>query len=220
MSKPVLVAAAITCAVAAVLFARFLHAGHDLVASTPSPRAVFEVSLIDIPAGKRLCIGDVTIPHDARQIRFQVKTYGVPGPPLNVELEGGSYRATVPVPGGYPDGGLIAERMPPPPADVLGQVCLRNTTDRGFSLIGTAEERTLSRPEGEVDGRVQPADAYLAFYEARQAGALRVLPDVIERMSAFRPGIVGPWLLWTLLVLTAIGVPLGLLWALLNAVRA
>jgi hypothetical protein len=220
MSKPVLIAAAVTCAIAAVLFARFLHAGHDLVASTPSPRAVFKITPVDVPAGERLCIGDVTIPRDAHQIRFQVKTYGAPGPPLNVELSGGSYRATVPVPEGYPDGGLIAERMTPPPADVLGQVCLRNTSTRGVSLIGTTEERTLSRPQGEVDGRVQPADAYLAFYEGRQAGALRMSPDIIERMSAFRPGIVGPWLLWTLLALTVIGVPLGLLWAIVKAVRA
>jgi hypothetical protein len=220
MSKTVVLTAAAVCLAAALLCGRFLVRDHDLVASTPSPRAVFVPALIDIPAGRRLCITDVTIPSDAHQLRFQVDTYGVPGPALHAELSAPGYRATVAVPAGYADGALIAERLRPPRRDVLGQVCIRNPTARGFSLVGTAEERTLSRPEGAVDGRPVQADAYLAFYEDRHASALRETPSIIDRMSAFRPGIVGPWLLWPMLALTVVGVPLGLLTALLRAVRA
>jgi hypothetical protein len=36
-------------------------------------------------------------------------------------------------------------------------------------------------------------------------------------MAAFRPGVVGPWLLWPLLVLTVLGVPAGVAWALRRA---
>jgi hypothetical protein len=43
---------------------------------------------------------------------------------------------------------------------------------------------------------------------------------IIAHMSAFRPGIVGPWLLWPLLVLVVVGVPGGVLWAIHRAVSA
>jgi hypothetical protein len=39
-------------------------------------------------------------------------------------------------------------------------------------------------------------------------------------MRAFRPGVVGPWLLWPLLVLTVAGVPAGVFLALRRALVA
>jgi hypothetical protein len=220
MSKPVLVTVALIALVAAAFFGRFLLADRDLVAATPSPRPVFKISLIDVPPGEPACITDVTIPSDARQIRFQVGTYDQVGPALKVELRAPGYTANVPVPAGYADSALVVEPMPPPKRDVLGTVCVRHDGDRKIALVGTTEERTLSRPKDTVNGREVAPDAYLAFYENRHASALSQTGSIIDRMSAFRPGIVGPWLLWPLLAITAFGAPLGVLWAVLRAVRS
>jgi hypothetical protein len=220
MSRPVLIPAALVCAVAALLFARFLVHDRDLVAATPSPRPVFKVTPIDVPAGEPICIRDVTIPADARQIRFEVDSLGAPGPALEIEARAAGYRALVRVPAGYADDALVVEAMTPPAHDVLGTVCVRHGGTRAIALVGTTEERTLSRPKDDVGGRPVEADAYLAFYEGRSGSALRETPSIIDRMSAFRPGIVGPWLLWPLVLVTALGVPIGVLFAIVRAVRA
>jgi hypothetical protein len=218
MSRPVLLTVALVGALAAVLFGRFLLADRDLVASTPSPRPVFKITPLVVPEGDRLCIDDVTIPRDARQIRFQVTTGGRPGPALDVALRARGYSAGVHVAGGYADNALVVEPMRAPGADVLGRVCIR--ADGRIALVGTTEERTLSRPQGSVAGHRVDPDAFLAFYEDRHGSAIRRTPAIIDRMAAFRPGIVGSWLLWPLLALTAIGVPLGVVWAVLKAARA
>src|SRR3954453_11988365 len=57
--------------VAALLFAPFLLEDRDLVVSTPSPRPLFDVTFI--PVDGRLCASDVTIPHDARELRYQTR---------------------------------------------------------------------------------------------------------------------------------------------------
>jgi hypothetical protein len=64
------------------------------------------------------------------------------------------------------------------------------------------------------------ADSFLAFAEGRTSSALRETPEVITRMTAFKPGIVGPRLLWPLLALTVIGIPAGILWAAWKAAGA
>jgi hypothetical protein len=220
MSKPVVITVAVISAVAAVLFGRFLLADRDLVASTPSPRPVFKITLIDVPPGEPLCIRNVTIPKDARQIRFQVGTFGRPGPGLDVSLTAPGYSGRVEVPAGYADSALVVEPMRPPRTDVFGQVCVRHDGADKIALVGSTEERTRSRPADTVAGRPVDPDAYLAFYEGRHGSALGRTPAIIDRASAFRPGIVGPWLLWPLLVLTVVGVPLGVLYAVRRAVRA
>jgi hypothetical protein len=220
MSKPVLITAALVGVVASSLFGRFLLADRDLVAATPSPRAMFKISLIEVPPSRPACISGVTIPADARQIRFQVGTYGAPGPALDVQLRAAGYSGRVQVSAGYADDALVVEAMPPPRHDVLGTVCVRHDGARPIALVGTTEERTQSRPVDTVGGRAVAPDAYLAFYEGRSASALSQTGRIVDRMSAFRPGIVGPWLLWPVLVLTLFGVPLGVLWVALRAVRA
>jgi hypothetical protein len=220
MSRPALITAALIGAIAAVLFGRFLLADRDLVASTPSPRPVFKISLIDVPPGEPLCITGVTIPAAARQIRFQVGTFGRPGPALDVELTAPGYRGRVLVAGGYADSALVVEPMPHPRTDALGRVCVRHDGADKIALVGSSEERTRSRPVDTVSGQPVDPDAYLAFHEGRSGSALGRTGAIVDRMSAFRPGIVGPWLLWPLLLLTALGVPLGVLYVVRLALRA
>ncbi len=219
MSRWVLVPAVVTCALAAVLFVRFLIEDRELVAAVPSPRPVFQIDLIDVPPGEQLCISGVTVPADARQLRFQVGTFGRAGPELEVTLRAPGYRERVTVPAGYPDSALISAAMDPPTAARLSELCVTHRGSAKIALVGAEEERTLSRPEGRVGGNPVDADTYLAFYSGGSASALDRAGAIVERMSAFRPAIVGPWLLWPLLALVVAGVPAGVLWAVLRGVR-
>jgi hypothetical protein len=219
MSKWVLWPAAALGALAAVSFGHFLLVKRDLVASTPSPRPLFQVTDIRLPPQRQLCITDVTIPHAASRLRVQVRTFGRPGPALDVTLRAPGYRERLTVPAGYPDLQVTSAPMTPPRTDSLGEVCLRHGGSSAVALAGTAEDRTRSRPKGALDGRPESADAYLAFYEAGRASALSRTGAIVAHMGAFRPGTIGPWLMWPLLVLVLVGVPGGVLWAIFRAVR-
>jgi hypothetical protein len=218
MSKWVLWPAAVLGVLAGVSFLHFLVVKRELVASTPSPRPLFEVTDVRLPPQRQLCITDVTIPHDAGRLRVQVRTFGRPGPALDVTLRAPGYSERLTVPAGYPDLQVTSAPMRPPRTDSLGEVCLRHGGANAIALAGSAEDRTRSRPQGVLDGRPERADAYLAFDEAGRASALSRTGAIVAHMSAFRPGIVGPWLLWPLLVLVVVGVPAGVLWAIFRAV--
>jgi hypothetical protein len=220
MSRWVLLPAAVVCLLGGLHLLRLATADRELVASTPSPRPLFAVTYVALPARERLCLSRVTIPTDAQQVRMQVKTDGRPGPALAVELSAPGYRDRVLVPAGYPDGTTLSVPMRPPDATRLGAVCLSHAGGPDVALAGTTEDRTQSRPQGRLAGRPEPADTYLAFYEDGRASALDRVGAIVARMSAFKPGIVGPWLLWPLLVLAFAGVPAGVAWAAVRAVRS
>jgi hypothetical protein len=220
MSRWVALPALAATAVAAALFVPFLTKEREVVAAIPSPRPVFEVSLVDVPPGEKLCIADVTIPGDARQLRFHVLTRERRGPALDVTLRAHGYDERLTVAGGYPESTLISAPMNPPAAASLGDVCLRQRGSAPIELVGSQEERTKSRPESSVGATVQDADTYLAFYANGRATALDRAGAIVDHMSAFRPAVVGPWLLWPLLVLVVLGVPGGVLWAALRGARA
>jgi hypothetical protein len=217
MSKWLAIPAAIVLVLAGARFARYLTVDRGLVASTPSPRPLFKVTDVPLASGQRLCLTDVTIPRDAQRLRVQVTTFGRPGPALAIELRAGGYAQRLQVPAGYPDATVLDAPMRPPRNAGLGEVCLRHDGGAPIALVGTTEERTLSRPVGKVDGRTIAPDTYLVFDEAGTASALAKTPAIIDRMSAFRPGVVGPWLLWPLLAIVIVGVPGGVVWALRRA---
>jgi hypothetical protein len=219
MSRWAVLAALATCAIAAALFARALTEDRELVAAVPSPRPMIEVSLLDVQPGEELCVSGVTIPADARRLRIQVGTFGPPGPELDVTLAAAGYRERLTVPAGYPDSAVITTAMDPPGGARLGEVCLSHRGSRKIALVGAREERTLSRPESRVGGKLAEADTYLAFYDGGPASALGQAGEIVRRMGAFRPAIVGPGLLWPLLALVVVGVPAGVLWTVVRALR-
>jgi hypothetical protein len=220
MSRWVALPALGACALAAALFVGFLTEKREVVAATPSPRPVFEVSLVGVPPLKELCIADVTIPGDARQLRFHVLTRARRGPAIDVALRAPGYDERLTVPGGYADRTLISAPMNPPAEASLGEVCLRHHGSAPIELVGSQEERTKSRPESSVGATVLDADTYLAFYANGPASALDRAGEIVDHMSAFRPVVVGPWLLWPLVALVVLGVPGGVLWAALRGVRS
>jgi hypothetical protein len=219
MSRYVAAPAAVVCLVAAALFAPFLLRDRDLVAATPSPRPLFEVTPLELQPSRPLCLTDVTIPPDARQVRFQVITGGRPGPALAVTLRAPGYAQSLSVPAGYADETTVTPALTPPPAARLGEVCITSRGTAPVSLTATREARTQSRPVDRIDGAPVDGDTYLAFYAGATGSPLSQAGAIVGRMGAFRPGIVGPWLLWPLLVLVVVGAPAGLVYALQRAAR-
>jgi hypothetical protein len=216
MSRWVAVPAALACVLAAALFVPFLTKDRVLVASTPSPRPLFSLAFVALPPDGRLCASDVTIPHDARVLRVQARTFGRPGPPLTVTV--GAARARVGA--GYADGTTLAVPFRPPSGTRLGRVCVARAGAAPLAFAASTEDRTQSRPRYAVDRRPVDADVYLAFDTGRTGSAIAQTPAIAGRMRAFRPGVVGAWLLWPLLVLTVAGVPAGVFLALRRALVA
>ncbi len=219
MSSWVLGTAAVAVAVALALFVPYLTDDRALVASTPTPRAVFSVEFVEVKEDERLCVTGVTIPPEAEQVRFQALTYGRPGPPLTVELRALGYVERARVRGGYPDETVQAVAIEPPSSARIGRICMTNDGRAKLGFVATAEARSMSRSVTLVQGDEQDQDVYLAFYERDEASVLDRLGAIVDRMDAFRPGIVGPWLLWPLLVLVALAIPAGVIWAALRGAR-
>src|SRR3954467_9776762 len=108
MSRWIVLPAAVLLLVATALFLPSLLRERELVASTPSPRPLFEVTPVALDPNRPLCISDVTIPPDARQMRFQVITGGAPGPAIDVALRATGYAQAVTVPAGFADETTLA----------------------------------------------------------------------------------------------------------------
>jgi hypothetical protein len=78
---------------------------------------------------------------------------------------------------------------------------------------GTATRVTVERSGGAADY----ADIGLEISRSDDRPLLALLPDVFDRASLFRPGWVGAWTYWLLLVALVIGVPVLLSRALASA---
>jgi hypothetical protein len=215
--RAVILGAAVFAVAALAWYVPYLTEKRDVVAATPGTQPFFEpIAPIGLePHGGRACAQPVTIGPEAQVARFRIGTHGRPGPRLRLELSGSGYRYARDVPAGYGDAELLSVPVSPPPRTLATRACFVNLGARDAAIFGTAENRTSSLPATTVDGvtRQQP-DIALAFFERERRSILARVPESLERMATFRPGLLGPWFSWTLAVLALLGVPGGVLWAL------
>lgn len=200
---------------AAVWALPYLTRERDYAAVTPQPDPLVRQSTIALPGGARACMDGAVLDARSEQARIRVGTFGRPGAPLELTLRGAGYDASARVPAGYPDSALLRIGVRPPVGAVEASICVRNLGSRRIALYAS-DDRTSSRSRVHVDGRPVPKHFVVVFYERRPASILERLPTALDRASAFRP-LVSPWVLWPLLVLFAVGTPLGILWALFDA---
>jgi hypothetical protein len=190
----------------------WLTRSREFPAAVPSPAALFSVELVEVRPGRTACSRDVALDPRGSRARLQVGTFGRPGEPLRLTLDGAAYRSTSTIRGGYADGSTVVASVRPPERATLVRACVENLGTRRVALFASAD-RTLSRSVTSVDGQSTGKSAWLSFYEARRHSVLERSSATIERIAIFRPGIVGPWLLWPLAALVLLGIPAGAVWA-------
>jgi hypothetical protein len=193
----------------------YLTRDRDYAAVTPQPDPLVRQSTIALPGGAQACMDRAVVDPRSEQARIRVGTFGSPGVPLELTVRGAGYRASARVPGGYADSAPLSVPVQPPARPVEATICIRNLSERRVALYAS-DDRTNSRSRVRVDGRPVPEDFVVTFYERRPASIADRLPTAFERASAFRP-LVAPWILWAVLGLFAVGMPLGILWALVDA---
>jgi hypothetical protein len=184
----------------------------DYPAEIPSPPALRETALVDVPAGKRACWRYAVAEHHAGMARFKVTTRGRRGSRLGLGLSGPGYRSRTVVPGGYGDNTELHVPIARPPRDVAVLTCVRNAGRRAISLYAS-RDRTRSRSLAFVERRPTGASVWFSLFEPAPASLLDRFGATMSRMSAFRAGIVGPWLMWPVALLFVLGVPVLALWA-------
>jgi hypothetical protein len=121
------------------------------------------------------------------------------------------------VPPGYVDG-------TPQTADLGGvvgpvrdlAVCIRN---EGRTPVFVYGSDNVTSSGTVMDGETSPTDFDLRFVRADPPTFAESLPDAFDRAALFRPGWVGAWVYWALLVLLVAGAPVLLALGLARAAR-
>src|SRR5262249_36034849 len=124
------------------------------------------------------------------------------------------YHGTGEIVGGY--GGLTslpATLSPTPPRDAIGQGCVENVGRRAGQLQGTTEGRIPNPQITAGDGAQTPEKMSLILTEGESPSLTDRPGEILARISAFKPPIVGSVSLTILFVLLLVGVPAGVLYA-------
>ena len=192
--------------VAALVWAvPFVTREQEYTAATPQPEPLFTTATLPLSGGEQACVeGAVVDPH-SEVARLRVAEGG----PVRLELtlRGSGHSATAE----FSADGPVSVPVEPPREAVAATICIRNLGERHVELAAS-DDRTNARRPVTVDGRGYPQNFVITFSEREPRSLAAGLPTSLVRASAFRP--VSPALLWPLLALFALGVPLGVLYAL------
>jgi len=216
---PLAAAGALLALVVLAGFVPWLLRDRPAVASTPIVRPPSVIAELQLRPGRTACVSDVLLTPDAGEVAVEVtRAPSAAGPPLVVTAQGTGYRAQGRIAGGYdPRSALEIAVMPPRREIGGGRLCVRNAGRADVWFLGTVEERALSTQRTSIDGR--PARVQLAVtLQAREDRSLLARTgQLLDRAAAFRPGYLGPGVLWGLLAASAVGVPAATLLALRRA---
>jgi hypothetical protein len=191
----------------------FVDKKRDIPAEVPSPPALRTTDLVVLRPNQNLCMTDVALSAQARQMRFDVGTFFRPGPALRVTVRAPGYSARAAVRGGYADNTTVTVPVPPPRSSRLATVCVRNSGRRRFALYA-ASDSARSRVQPFVDGKPQPATPALRFDEAHPVSFADRAGVTAGRIAVFRGFLDHSWIVWALVVLLVVGVPILMLGAL------
>src|SRR4051794_3778301 len=209
MRRAALVTYALALAVFGAFAIPFITHKRDQPAAVPNPPPLKRVALDPVPPHASICISDIAIEQRSEQARFQVGTFGKPGPPLDVVVTGTGYRAGAHARGGYADNAVQSLPIRPPSTDQLVRVCVRNGGNDKIALYA-ANDSARSRAHVDVDGKALRATPALSFYEASDRSIAERIPVTVERMSAFRGPLGHEWLIWLVLIAFVVVLPLGI----------
>lgn len=177
--------------------------------------SVRSVELEPVEPGAEACQRGIQAVEEFDVVALRLGTHGRPGPPLAVTVRehgGGRTLATGRLAAGAADNAAAAARVAPAvPSGGRIDVCVRNAGAHGVALYGGKVDETPS--EARMGDRLL-YDLTLAFHRSEPRSALSLVPDMFDRATTFKPGLVGAWTFWVLLGGVAIGIPLLLALAL------
>jgi hypothetical protein len=188
------------------------------ITSTPVPPALYREVFVRLAPGRRACVDPVVVARRTRQASFVVRSTGGDGPALRVSADGPGYASSTTVAAGYRDG-PVAAPLRGPARDVVTRLCLANGGDHPVALGATAEPRRASTRIGgapakaDLDGTPVPANVVLTLHEGSSRSIARYAGQILDHMTAFRPGFVTPAVVAVLLALTILLVAAGAPWA-------
>jgi hypothetical protein len=219
MRRWALIGAVVVFVLGALLVVRpFVSEQRPMPSEIPSPASLVETSSVPLDPGHPACFDDVVAERHSEFVQFRVSAPNGPAPQLTVTIKGPGYAASAVIPPGLQDTQTAQAPIPAPPADVPVRVCISNDGKTPIALFASTD-RTRSRSATVIDGKTVYASVWFAFYEPQWRAISERVPLTIDRMSVFRPGYAAPWVLWIIAVLFLVGVPIGVVWALVRALR-
>jgi hypothetical protein len=205
-------------AAAFVVVRPFVAAQRDFPAEIPSPASLLATDSVPLAPGAPVCFHDAVAEPHSQQARFKIATGGPPAPALRMSIRGAGYHQVVDIPAGAANYQLLQVPITPPATATPVRVCFRDRGRQAIALMAS-NDRTRSRSLAYVDGKLVDKSVWFAFYEAEPQAITERLPLILQRMATFRPGFVGPALLWVLAVLFVLGVPAAVVWAYVRGAR-
>jgi len=143
-----------------------------------------------------------------------------PGPPLELTAAAGSYRARASVDGGYDRPAPLHVPLDPPGSSAIGTLCIRNAGRSPVALLATSDARTSSlRSTTRVDGEAVPEDISMRLLASDGGSVVDRAAELVTRVAAFKPALLGTGLIWLVALLVAGGVAAGALYALASSFR-
>jgi hypothetical protein len=219
MRKAAVLGAVVVFVLGALFVVRpFVATQRDMPAEIPSPASLLNTDTVPLEQGHPVCFSHAVAERHGELIRFRVAVAEGVTPPLSVHLKGPGYEFTAQIPPGLQDTQTAQAPIPAPPTDVPVRVCIRS---RGGPAIGlfASSDRARSRSIAHIDGTSTDKSVWFSFYEPRWRAISERVPLTIDRMTVFRPGYVTSWVLWIIAILFFVGGPIGVVWALVRALR-
>jgi hypothetical protein len=185
-----------------------------------------------LAAGNEVCQTPIGLADPVERVRFNIGTFGRPGPPLEVTVHPANSGIDLGhgrVAAGWIDDGS-AQDVPVGHIadDQRVSVCIRNLGRTKAYVYGDLYEGIFGtgplgvRPTAltsyaAIDRVRIPGDLSLKFVSAKPRSLLSRLPAAFRHASLFRPGWVGPWTYWLLAALILLAAPFALRKALSRA---
>jgi hypothetical protein len=214
-----LVPLAIGVGIALVVFVPPLTREREVIASTPVPPPLFEVTGIRLqPEAPELCVSDVTLGPASEVLRFRVAGLSAPGPRLEVDVQGPGHHPALVVATARGTGDLDVP-IAAPQRELRARVCVHLRSRQPLTFVGTLETRTRSRPVTSVAGKPVATDVAVTVLERERASLVERPGELASHAAAFKPRVVSPAVFGVLAVLLVAGLPLGALWALRHGSR-
>jgi hypothetical protein len=189
--------------------------------STPTPPPFAAIAPITLKPGQVVCENLVAFSTDTRQITVLSGKFDGTGPALRVVASTpDGWRAVGRIPAGYEGLKSLTATIPAPPKNAIGGVCVRNVGDQRVDLQGTAEGRIQNRSATSVDDRVITPKLSLLLSTGTDRSIADRPGEILSRIAAFKPPIVGSVSLTILFLLVILLVPAGVLYAIWRGISA